>query len=225
MVLTIAAVAVAAVLVHREFARTPVAQRSTQGAVLAFQYVDQWQDLIAKGRLIGRATAPVKIIEFMDLECPACRVFHASLQVIRDKYEGDVAYIFVHMPLTMHRFAVPAARAVECAAAAGRFSAMVEAIYRKQDSLGLKTWVSYARDAQVSDTESFGRCANQSGVVSRAEDGVAAGRSIGLTGTPTIIVNGWRFSRPPSEAELVHAIDELMAGRPLGRPASTGPGQ
>lgn len=224
MVLTIAAVAVAAVLVHREFG-TRAAPAAMARATLAFEYVEEWQELVAKGRTVGRPTAPVKIVEFMDLECPACRGFHASTQVIREKYKNDVAFVFVHVPLGMHRFAVPAARAAECAAVAGRFSEMVDAIYRKQDSLGLKTWVSYARDAQVADTASFGRCASLSSVVSSAEDGIAAGRSIGLTGTPTVMVNGWRFSHTPSEAELVHAIEELRAGRSLGQAASTGTGK
>jgi protein-disulfide isomerase len=33
-----------------------------------------------------------------------------------------------------------------------------------------------------------------------------------VTGTPTVLINGWRFGRPPTDSILLAAIDTLLAG-------------
>jgi hypothetical protein len=91
--------------------------------------------------------------------------------------------VFVHFPLPIHRFAVQAAQATECASLKGRFLNFIDAVYRKQDSLGLKSWGSYALEA---------------------------GRELGLRwqilGTPTVIINGLRYASPPTKREIDRVI-------------------
>jgi protein-disulfide isomerase len=124
-----------------------------------------------------------------------------------------VARRFVHFPLPQHRFARPAARAAECAALEGRFSEMHDVLMAKQDSFGLKSWTSYARDASVKDTIRFGKCVSQNEKVPRVEDGVALGTQLEISGTPTIVIDGWRFEAPPSDTLLRQTIEALLAGR------------
>lgn len=56
------------------------------------------------------------------------------------------------------RFALPAARGSECAANPGRFAEYVTAVFRKQDSLGLRTWGAFAEDAGVPDARASDEC-------------------------------------------------------------------
>lgn len=209
LALTGAAVVVAAVAVHREFSAS---RPTTSRPAASVEYLSDWQDILPAGRAVGNPGAPIKVIEFMDLECPFCRLSYASVRTVLEK-QPDVAWVFVHMPLAMHRFARPAARAAECAARAGRFGEMVNAIYDRQDSLGLKPWRAYASDAGITDTAAFSRCVAETTGLQKVEDGVAVGRRIGITGTPTVLVNGWRFGQPPTDAELQRAIDDVRAGR------------
>lgn len=74
--IAIAAVAIAVVLVHREFFSGGESQASTPTEPA---YYSSWKELLGVGRLIGDTAAPVKIIEFGDLECPACRGFNNSV--------------------------------------------------------------------------------------------------------------------------------------------------
>jgi protein-disulfide isomerase len=122
---------------------------------------------------------------------------------------GDFAYIFVHFPLSQHRFATPAGNAVECAKSFDRFHELVDAIFVKQDSLGLKSWTSFAVDAGVSDTATIAACANSPAVNPVIDSGRAYGSRLGVKGTPTLVVNGWVLSNPPDRVELLRIADAL----------------
>src|SRR5262245_61999730 len=78
-------------------------------------FVENWSDLLDSGTQIGLSSASVKIIEFSDFECPFCARFGNALRDVRAKYPNDIAVVYVHFPIPTHRFAIPAARAAECA--------------------------------------------------------------------------------------------------------------
>ena len=201
----------AAVVVYREVVPRPI-QASGASPSSGPQYYPDWQGLLHVARPIGDAVGPVHLIEFGDLECPACRQFHAEvLPKLKRRFGSKVNVSFVHYPLSIHRFARPAARAAECAASQARFGPFVEVVFANQDSLGLKSWTSMARDAGLGDSTTFARCLATIDAA-RVDSGVAVARRLGLNGTPTVIVNGWRVPNPSSE-ELPRAIEDLLSGR------------
>lgn len=122
--------------------------------------------------------------------------------------------LYVPFPLAQHRFAASAARGAECAAQHQRLDAWLDVVYRKQDSLGLKSWGAFAAEAGLTDTAVIARCASSPARVARIDAGRAWGQALDVTGTPTVIVNGWRLPGTPTDAELHRIVDELLAGRP-----------
>ena len=120
---------------------------------------------------------------------------------VTNEFGDSVAHLLVHFPLENHRFAIPAARAAECALAEDRFADYVDLIFEKQDSLGLKTWVSYAVDSGVQDTVSFKQCNASEQPLPRVERGLELGGQIDARGTPTVIINGWRLPVPAYDGE------------------------
>lgn len=71
----------------------------------------------ADDHIFGDPGAPVKIIEFSDLECPFCKQFHQTMRSAMSLYEGRVAWVFRNFPLTqLHSKAMKEAQAAECAA-------------------------------------------------------------------------------------------------------------
>jgi len=209
VVTALAAVGILVVMFHREFGRSSAVQRVAGQS----GYYGQWKDLIPAGHLIGNPAARVTVVEFTDLECPFCRRFDEVLRRTREEYPNDLNYVFVHFPLSMHRFAKSAARAAECATPFGKFDEAVRTIFAKQDSLGLKTWASFASDLQLRDTAAFQRCASTSWPVERVEAGLAAGAKMGIHATPTILLNGWRYGSVPADSELARAVGDILAGR------------
>jgi protein-disulfide isomerase len=69
----------------------------------------------------GPENAPVTIIVFSEFQCPYCARFAPTLKQIEDTYQGSVRVVFKHLPLSIHKDAVPAALAAEAARKQGKF--------------------------------------------------------------------------------------------------------
>ncbi|MEK6767897.1 MAG: thioredoxin domain-containing protein [Gemmatimonadota bacterium] len=94
----------------------------------------QQDDLIA-ARSKGSPAAPVTIYEISDFQCPYCAQFwRETLPALEREYvaRGKVRFVFVNLPLPMHRNAVPAAELAMCAARQNRFWAVHDQLYRHQ---------------------------------------------------------------------------------------------
>lgn len=211
-----AAVLIAVAFAHREFTAgdsMPVAR----GEARHPERVTYWADLLKSGTLLGNASAPVKIVEFGDFECPFCANFEASFRAVHRELGDSIALVFIHYPLErIHRFALPAARAAECGRAANHFAEYHDALYEKHDSLGLKSWTSYAIDAGIRDTVAFAKCITAA--AGSSSTNIDAGRTLAarwnIRATPAVFVNGWRLFVPPPDSEaLRRVIDAVMLPR------------
>jgi len=206
---------VAIVLVHREFFADPIAVRRHRKP----EYISNWRQFEQSGRVIGDSGAQVKILEFADLQCPYCRRFNRTLRTTMERFPGKVAIVFVHLPIPGHKLALPAARAVECAHGQGKFGDFVNLLYDNQDSLAdkssldVRTWTSYASRAGLRDRVGFAHCMADTLTPPAVKAGRELARQLGVTATPTVIINGWRYPIPPSDSELVRRVSELIAGK------------
>jgi protein-disulfide isomerase len=73
---------------------------------------------------LGRAGAPLTMVEFTDYQCPYCRRFQAEVwpQLKREYIDtGKLRYIARDLPLQFHASAAPAAEAAHCAGEQGKF--------------------------------------------------------------------------------------------------------
>jgi len=187
------------------------AQRSTVVVDAAkAEFIENWRDLVPHGIPYGSDSAQVTIIEFGDLECSACRRFSTRIKDLEKKYGKDLALVFVHYPLSQHRFAIPAARALECAAQQGETRKLFDLIYEKQDSIGLKEWESYATEAGVPNPVAVTLCIKSSHTFRRIETGLSLGPKVAVRGTPTFVVNGWRLA--PND-KFSESVDLIMNGK------------
>lgn len=166
--------------------------------------LDDMQPVSGDDHILGNPNAPVKIVEYSDLECPFCKRFHATLQQVMDEYgkDGQVAWVYRHFPLAqLHSKAPKEAEATECAAELGgneAFWAMTNKIFEvtpTNNGLDLATLPQLAASVGL-NTIAFQECLDsgrQAGrVQSQYEDAIAAGGS----GTPYSIVvaaNGKKF--------------------------------
>jgi protein-disulfide isomerase len=154
--------------------------------------VADWDSLLTSGHWKGLRDAPVVILTYSDFECPACRAFVlTTLDTIQRKYGDSLAVVFRHWPLDYHRFAMPAARAAECAAVQGRF------------------WEFHdlASEAGVADTSAYRECVEAQSPLPQVQIDAASARQVGGRGTPTVLVNGRRFPRPPTASEIIRLVE------------------
>jgi protein-disulfide isomerase len=175
--------------------------------------VSNWAELRASGLTLWAPKSAVSVVEFADLECPACKQFHARLKETAAELHTPIGLIMVHFPLSVHRFAKPAARALECAYSSGAGARFVDVAYAKQDSFGLKPWLEYAKEAGIHDTSAFAWCVQDTARIQRVEEGRRLGEAMKLQGTPAIVINGWQFRGVPNDAQLRAAIKALSHGQ------------
>jgi protein-disulfide isomerase len=215
LLLAIAVVAMAATfifrqLIPRDSVQPPPGGRRTAEVAGEPQFHPKWEGWLPFGNNLDADRAPVVIIEFTDLECTYCARFHQTLlKRTREVFGPAVSFTLIHLPLKMHRFAEISAVAAECAAEQGRFSEFVDAVFLKQDSIGLKSWDSYAIEARVPDPAGLSRCMEGEAPLERVKAARALADRIGVSATPTLFVNGWRLPGPPEEAALFGIIEDL----------------
>jgi protein-disulfide isomerase len=214
--LTLAALSIAGTLMHREFAPSAATITGPQQGVT---FESDWKTLWVAGTVVGDPAAPVKIIEVIDLECPFCSRFNATLANVLAASAGEIAVSYVHLPIPGHRFAMPGARAAECAGTEGKFGSFVDLVYRQQDSIGEKAWAAFARESGVIDSAGFAACMSTKRFDKKINAARDAARAADIAATPTLLINGWRFNQPPSEAELGEAITSVKSGK---RPSIAG---
>jgi protein-disulfide isomerase len=138
---------------------------------------------------LGKADAPVTMVEFTDYECPFCRAFHnASFEQIKRKYidTGKVRYVSRDYPLPFHPRALPAAKVARCAGEQGKFWEMRHALIT--NALDTETMVKLAGDMKL-DQKKLQACIADERVSKALETDIAdAENTAGVSGTPTFVI-------------------------------------
>jgi protein-disulfide isomerase len=155
---------------------------------------------------LGPDTAPAKLEEFGDFECPPCGMLHPILVEMHKEFGDRLQITFREFPLVpAHQHAIAAASAAEAAGLQGKFWEMHDLLYENQ-----KTWhesfdvrpifEGYAKQIGL-DMNRYQRDLNSDQVAQRIFLDGKRGHSMGVKGTPTVFLNGKEvpFESLPSE--------------------------
>jgi protein-disulfide isomerase len=140
--------------------------------------------------VLGPESAPATLIEYGDYECPHCRRLHPIIRELMRRTEG-LRCVYRHFPLSkVHPHAVKAAEAAEAAAAQGRFWQMHDALFDNDQPLDDGRLARSARRGGL-DMERYTKEMAEGVYAARVEeDFESALYSDGVTGTPTVYLNG-----------------------------------
>ena len=142
----------------------------------------------------GPADARVVLEIFNDYQCPPCGAFNPELNRVLYAFPRDVRVIYRNLPLRIHKFALPAARAAEAAGLQGRFLQMKELLLARQAEWAVsadpdRLFRRYARWLKLDRTK-FRRDLASPGVPDRIEADKRRGDALDMNGTPTLFMNG-----------------------------------
>jgi protein-disulfide isomerase len=142
------------------------------------------------GYSLGRADAPLTLVEFTDLQCQFCNRF--STQVfgqLKAAYidTGKVRFVTRDFPLDFHPEALPAARAARCAGEQGKFWEMRDALVRGYNRLGPAFVASTAEGLKL-DMAAFKACASSTKFDAAIMQDMNEGRAVNVEGTPTFVL-------------------------------------
>jgi protein-disulfide isomerase len=200
---------------------TPDGKHALTGEILPFgakPYQPAKEALLkgVNGPSRGPDKAPVTIVEFSDLQCPHCK----DAQPIIDKLlteEPNARFVFQNFPLPSHNWAAKAADYADCIGRSSKdaFWKFVQGTFDAQSSIteanADEKLTAIADTAGVKGAE-MATCAAKADTKTRVEQSVALGQSVGVTGTPTVFVNGRRIGNvvglPP---EVLKGLVEFAA--------------
>lgn len=81
----------------------------------------------------GKADSKVKFVEYGDFQCPYCGQYYPLVSQVVAKYQDQISFQFVNLPLNqIHQNAYAGARAAEAADEQGKFWEMYDLLYQKQ---------------------------------------------------------------------------------------------
>jgi protein-disulfide isomerase len=200
---------------------TPDGKHALTGDILPFgakPYQPAKEALLkgVNGPSRGPDKAPVTIVEFSDLQCPHCK----DAQPVIDKLlteEPNARFVFQNFPLPSHNWAAKAANYADCIGRSSKdaFWKFVQGTFDAQSSIteanADEKLTAIADTAGVKGAD-MATCAAKADTKTRVEQSVALGQSVGVTGTPTVFVNGRRIGNvvglPP---EVLKGLVEFAA--------------
>lgn len=163
--------------------------------------------------IAGNPQSKVVLVEFSDLQCPACKNADPSVKSILKDYGDRIRFEYRHFPLEMHMNSKKAAYAAVAADKQGKFWEMKDKLFATQEEWGetpepMQMYVTYAKDLGL-DTTKFEQDANSQAVKDAVEKDIALGNQIGVNATPSFYLNGKRL-RPNSFSEFTGLIQEAV---------------
>lgn len=141
----------------------------------------------------GPANAPVVIVEFADFECPACGATQPLLDQLYEAHQGQVRFFYKHYPLPMHQNAEKAARAAVAAMRQGKFWEMHAVLFKNQTALSVENVEKLAQGIGL-DMTRFRQDRDSEATADFVAKNRKQGEALELTGTPSIFINGRKFS-------------------------------
>jgi protein-disulfide isomerase len=164
---------------------------------------------------LGKADAPLAIVEYASLTCLHCALFHSqTLPDIKKNYidTGKVRFIFRDFPLDS--LATAAAMLAHCAGGE-RYFGFLDMLFRSQAAWSRSNnprqeLERLARFANVSSAQ-FDACLKNSALLKAIQDRVRTGeKSHAIRSTPTIIVGGRKVEGAIPFKELKVIIDAAL---------------
>jgi protein-disulfide isomerase len=149
----------------------------------------------------GTAGAPVVLVVFSDLQCPHCKEEANMLrQNLITAYPKEVRLYFKDFPLeTLHPWARAAAIAGRCVfkQKPDEFWGYHDYIFSHQETISPDTLknnvMEWAKGVKDIDALQLGQCMETKATDAEVEAEIAEARSLEISGTPTMFINGRRI--------------------------------
>jgi len=150
---------------------------------------------VQMARAKGNPDARVKIVEFIDFQCPACAYGVKYLKTFFDEHPNDLYIQVKYFPLTnMHHHAMISALYSECAARQGKFWALDDLMIPQQAQwaqLISPDPVFQSMAVQVGmNVDQLNACLDSDDARRVINDEKSVGQSLGISSTPTYFING-----------------------------------
>jgi protein-disulfide isomerase len=145
----------------------------------------------------GPKDAKVTVVEFGDLQCPACKAAQPAIETLINA-EPTVRFVFQNFPLEMHNWAAKGAAYADCVGRASNdaFWKFIAKTYETQADITAENadekLTALADGAGLKGAD-IAACAVAPDTKAHVDASLALGKEVEITGTPTLFVNGRRI--------------------------------
>ena len=151
----------------------------------------------ASGPARGPKDAPVMIVEFGDLQCPACKAAQPTIEGLVEA-EPNARFVFQNFPLEMHNWAAKGAAYSDCVgrASTDAFWKFIAKTYETQSDITAENAdekLTAIADGVGLKGADIAACAAKPETKTHVDASIALGKSVDVTGTPTLYINGRRI--------------------------------
>lgn len=139
---------------------------------------------------LGKADAPVTLVEFTDYQCSFCNRFDRdTLPEIVKKYvdAGKLKFIPLDFPLDFHKNAMKAAQATRCAGDQGKYWPMRDALLKDSKAVEEGSFAVKATEVGL-DEKQFQSCLDDQKHAAAIKATMDMAKAIGISGTPSFII-------------------------------------
>jgi protein-disulfide isomerase len=181
-----------------------------------FQAIGEKLEKDGNGISRGSAKAAIQIVEFSDLQCPHCKEAQPTIEkLIGD--EPNARFVFQPFPLPSHDWAMKAASYADCVGQADNaaFWKFIDSVYNAQSGI-----TAANADQKLTDLASsvgvkgadIATCAANPGTKARIDNSINLGKSVGVTGTPTLFIGGRKIANvSATPADILKSMVEFYA--------------
>ncbi len=170
------------------------------------------KDLVnEKSQFLGSRDAKVKIVEFSDFQCPACKAAHPIVKEVIKEYGDKILFAYRHFPIvTAHPRAIDAAQAAEAAGEQGKFWEYHDLLFGNQENLEDDDLTSYAKKLKL-DMNKFEDSWKSGKFKDKVTTDMNEGGKFGVTATPTFFINGEKHQGVLQLDQFKSLIDAELA--------------
>lgn len=156
------------------------------------------EGIIETEHVKGNPDAAVVLLEYSDLQCPACAAFQPVVDSVLEAYGDNLRFEYRHFPLPIHPHSIDAAVASEAAAQQGKFFEFSNMLFERQQewsgvSVPQTIFLKYAAELEM-DVELFRKHLRAPALKDKVQTEFAEARELGLTGTPSFFLNDERMT-------------------------------
>ena len=157
---------------------------------------------------IGTNNPLITIVEFADYACPYCQRSFPTIREISSKYQDNVKIIFRDYPVVTD-YSVDLALAARCAGDQSKFWPMHDQLFLNTDISGYDDILNIAKRIKL-DTNKFNTCFNNKKFLSDINKDFNDAKELGLTGTPTWFINGYKIEGNIPRDIFIEIIEGLL---------------
>lgn len=164
-----------------------------------------------KDHIQGNINAPITLVEYADFECGYCGMAYPIINKVQRHFGKQLRFVFRHFPLTQaHPHAELAAETSEFANNKNRFWQMHDLLFENQANLSADLMLELIDLLKLPKSDYEQALQNKIYLPKIKEDFMGGVRS-GVNGTPTLFINGYRYTGPVQYEELIYTLEQGSA--------------